>query len=485
MSINAIKFFNPQVGYFTGGNALGPGNYGFIFKTIDSGRTWQQSYNHSGTVISFTPDSSVVVAGFGGLLLKSPVATWQIDSVMVSYVNYPCTQQLSALAGVVLGQADSLSFEVTAPNGSIEYIHANPGSVSNGLVTCSASSDPTWVAGATYTVQFRLFYKGQWQYSAPVSFVAAGVPKPTITYSGGVLSSSSSTGNQWFLDGVAVPGATNNEWSPVDTGTYSVLVSQNGCTSLMSDSIYIGGSWSVTSLAVSDTGCTENFSASLQTISIPLDSISFEITAAGLTTTDLPASPNEVNHSSATETASTDKLAPGQTYSVRLKIWVNGAYNYSNTINFTLPTLSTPVITDSAGQLSSSYTSGNQWYLNGGAIAGAGWSTLVPKQTGSYTVQSTNGACISPMSQPIEMVVGNLGVIAYPNPVRDYLTLLNTQNRDLQVTIVSFNGNIVYSTTFDTYSMTISTSRLAVGEYVVYLKDLATGEKKSFTFEKL
>lgn len=83
------------------------------------------------------------------------------------------------------------------------------------------------------------------------------------------------------------------------------------------------------------------------------------------------------------------------------------------------------------------------------------------------------------------MVVGNLGVIAYPNPVRNYLTLLNTQNRDLQVTIVSFNGNIVYSTTFDTYSMTISTSQLAVGAYVVYLKDLVTGEKKSFTFEKL
>ena len=95
------------------------------------------------------------------------------------------------------------------------------------------------------------------------------------------------------------------------------------------------------------------------------------------------------------------------------------------------------------------------------------------------------GACVSPMSQPVKMVVGNLGVIAYPNPVRNYLTLLNTQNRDLQVTIVSFNGNIVYSTTFDTYSMTISTSQLAVGAYVVYLKDLVTGEKKSFTFEKL
>lgn len=484
-NINTIKFFNPQVGYLTGGNEFGPGNYGFIFKTIDSGRTWQQSYNHGGTMIAFTPDSSVLVVNFGGMIVKSPVATWQIDSVMASYVNYPCTQQLSASAGVAFGQADSLSFEVTSPDNTIQYINASPDSVTNSRVICTAPSDPAWVAGATYTVRFRLFYKGQWQYSAPVSITAAGTPKPVITYSVGVLWSSSSTGNQWFLNGVAIPGATDNGWSPRDTGNYTVLVMQNGCNSLMSDSVHVTGSWNVTSPIVSDTGCTAIFSATLQTEFLPADSIFFEITAADLTVTNLPASPNEVNNSSATETASTDKLASGQTYSVRLKLWFNGAYNYSNSVNFTMPTLSIPVITDASGQLSSSCTSGNQWYLNGTPIPGASGSYFVPQQTGTYTVQSTEGACITPMSQPIEMVVGNLGVVAYPNPVIDHLTLLNTQNRDLLVTIVSFNGSAVYSAKFQTYSMTIPTGQLSAGQYVVYLVDAVTGEKKSFPFVKL
>jgi trimeric autotransporter adhesin len=143
------------------------------------------------------------------------------------------------------------------------------------------------------------------------------------------------------------------------------------------------------------------------------------------------------------------------------------------------------VITDNSGQLSSSYPSGNQWFLNGAAITGASGTNFTPQQTGSYTVQSSDGACVTSMSQPIEMVVGNLGVIAYPNPVTDHLTLLNTQDRDLLVTIVSFNGNTVYSGKFQTYSMTISTGQLAAGQYVVYLVDAGTNEKKSFNFVKL
>jgi hypothetical protein len=83
------------------------------------------------------------------------------------------------------------------------------------------------------------------------------------------------------------------------------------------------------------------------------------------------------------------------------------------------------------------------------------------------------------------MLVGNLGVIAYPNPVTDHLTLLNTQNRDLLVTIVSLNGSTVYNARFDAYSMTIPTGQLAAGQYVVYLMDAVTKEKMSFTFVKL
>ncbi|HTI92315.1 MAG TPA: YCF48-related protein [Puia sp.] len=485
-TINAIRFFNPQVGYVTGGNEFGPGNYGYIYKTIDSGRTWQQNYNHGGTVITFTPDSNVLIGGFGGMLLKSPVATWQIDSVMASYISYPCTQKLSASPGVVLGEADSLSFEVTSPDNRIEYINASPSSVVNSRITCTAPSDPDWIPGAAYTVRFRLFYKGGWKYSAPISITAAGVPKPVITRSGDVLWSSAVTGDQWYLNGVAIPGATDNGWSPRATGSYTVQSTQNGCTSPMSDSVLISGTVKAgLPEVVSDTACTEQFSATLQTISLSADSISFEVTAPDQTITEIAASPNSLNNASATETASSNKLAPGKTYSVKLKLWANGSYNYSDAASFTLPELPTPAITDSAGQLSSSFSGGNQWYLDGTAVPGATASRIVPQRSGNYTVQSIQGACITSMSQPVKIVTGNLGVVAYPNPVGDHLTLVNTQNRTLLVDIVSLGGNTLYSTKIEGYSTNITTSQLAPGQYVVYLVDAVTKEKKSFTFVKL
>jgi hypothetical protein len=60
-------------------------------------------------------------------------------------------------------------------------------------------------------------------------------PKPTITLNGSQLVSSSLSGNQWFLNGVIINGATGSAWSPLQSGIYTVLVTINGCTSALSD----------------------------------------------------------------------------------------------------------------------------------------------------------------------------------------------------------------------------------------------------------
>jgi len=486
VQINAIRFFNPQVGYITGGDNSGPLNYGFIFKTIDSGRTWQQSSSHGGNLISFTPDSNVLVAGYGGMLMKSPVGTWQIDSVTAQYVDYPCTQRLSASAGVLFGQIDSLSFEVTSPDNKVQYIGASPASVNNGRVVCTAPSDTSWIAGAVYTVRFRLFYKGGWIYSAPTTFTTAGIPKPVITGTPDLLWSSASYGNQWYLNGMPITGAINNGWTPHDTGSYTVQVTQNGCTSLMSDPFRVTGSWKVDGLTVIlDSACVERFAAVLQANKVEADSLSFEVAAPDLTITRFPATPNKVNNSTLTVTASTNKLAPDRTYSVKLKLWYNGTFRYSNTITFTPPAFPAPVITESAGQLFSSFAAGNQWYLDGSSISSATDARLVPQRSGNYTVQSTQGACVSPMSQQVRFAAGNLGVVGYPNPVGNQLTLLNTQNRTLSVEIVDMNGSTLYKAKVEVYSTTIPTRQLARGQYVVHLVDMVTGEKKSFAFVRL
>lgn len=62
---------------------------------------------------------------------------------------------------------------------------------------------------------------------------------PVITQNGDTLTSSANTGNQWYLDGVIIPGATSKQHVAVYTGTYSVVVSVNECSSSPSNGILV------------------------------------------------------------------------------------------------------------------------------------------------------------------------------------------------------------------------------------------------------
>jgi hypothetical protein len=60
--------------------------------------------------------------------------------------------------------------------------------------------------------------------------------KPIITRDvNGDLVSSIATGNQWYKDGVLISGATGQTYKATTAGNYTVVVTQNGCTSPTSD----------------------------------------------------------------------------------------------------------------------------------------------------------------------------------------------------------------------------------------------------------
>jgi len=64
-------------------------------------------------------------------------------------------------------------------------------------------------------------------------------PTPVITQHGDTLTSNANTGNQWYLDGVIIPGATGKQHIAVYAGTYTVVVTLTECSSAPSNGILV------------------------------------------------------------------------------------------------------------------------------------------------------------------------------------------------------------------------------------------------------
>jgi hypothetical protein len=64
-------------------------------------------------------------------------------------------------------------------------------------------------------------------------------PTPVVTQYDNTLVSNVATGNQWYKNGVPIPGATGVSYTATETGTYFDVIHRNGCTGAPSNSINI------------------------------------------------------------------------------------------------------------------------------------------------------------------------------------------------------------------------------------------------------
>lgn len=120
------------------------------------------------------------------------------------------------------------------------------------------------------------------------------------------------------------------------------------------------------------------------------------------------------------------------------------------------PIPATPAISAQDSLLTSSASSGNQWYLNGQAISGATGQTHIAIQTGNYTVISTVNGCNSDTSAAYFYVVTGIsaqptaiGVSVYPNPASDVLQIHFQTKRsgDINIEMLNMAGQMVLQET--------------------------------------
>ena len=209
--IRAAFFLNENRGWF--GCDIGD-----IFYTENGGATWtNQTVNANGIYGIYFPSTTTGYAvGASGSILKyyncpTLPAISAINGTSDACEGTPTVYSIGSVAG-----ADSYSW--SAPLGST-YVVMDTSIIvtfgtNSGDVTVTAMNHCDTVSAAiTVTV-----------HSNP--------PIPTVTFTSGVLTSSSATTYQWFLNGNEIPGATNQDYTPTVDGTYSVTVTGDfGCSS--------------------------------------------------------------------------------------------------------------------------------------------------------------------------------------------------------------------------------------------------------------
>ncbi len=376
------------------------------------------------------------------------VCTWTSDGYVasctksVTVYSMPSTPTISAGSSTTFCTGGSVVLTSSSATGNQWY--------KNG-VAISGATNQTYTAttSGSYTVVVTNA-NGCSSTSAATTVTVNSIPStptisgsPTTFCSGGsvVLTSSSASGNQWYKNGVAISGATNQTYTATTSGTYTVVVTTSGCSSAASagtvvtvnsnpstPTISASGSTNIcsgSSVTLTSSSATGNqwykdgvaiSGATNQTLTVTVAG-SYTVTVtngSGCSATSAAAVVTVKSNSTSTTNAS---ICSGSSYTFNGTSYsVAGTYvahltsangcDSAATLNLTvnanpgIPSISGTASFCVGGStvLTSSSATGNQWYKDGVAISGATNQTLTVTVAGSYTVTVTNGSGCSATS---------------------------------------------------------------------------------------
>ncbi len=193
-------------------------------------------YSYNWTPGNPTGDGTTSVTGltFGTwtCTVTDGAGSTAVQTFNITQPNAIPTPNISSGSSTSFCSGGSVVLTSGSPGGNQWYINDNP-------IGAATNQDYTANASGTYTVVVT----SSGCSSAPSNGIAVTVnptsSTPTITAgsttfcTGGsvVLSSSSVTGNQWYVAGSSIGGETNQTYTASASGSYTVVVTSGGCSS--------------------------------------------------------------------------------------------------------------------------------------------------------------------------------------------------------------------------------------------------------------
>jgi PKD repeat protein len=187
---------------------------------------------------SWTPGGQMTQVASG---LSS--GTYTITVSDINACTFTATAIISNTAGPSAASVTTSSSSCGAANGGLVIGTVTGGtppytySVNGGSFTTNTTY--TNLSAGTYPVVVTDANGCTFSTSATISNTGTAPSTPTISQLGLDLTSSSATGNQWYLNGALIPGATGQMYTATSNGSYTVVVTTGGCSSAASAPVVI------------------------------------------------------------------------------------------------------------------------------------------------------------------------------------------------------------------------------------------------------
>ncbi len=206
----------PSYQWFINGNPIGTNSTTFTTSGLTTGQivTCIMTSNMPGVTNSPATSNAITTA------VTNPVS----PSVSISGSTTICE-------GLIASFATSASYAGSSPTYQWTLNGSNVGTNSTSYSYSPTTGD---IIGVTLTSS-NTCVTSSTAMANPLTMTVNPIPvAATISQNANVLTSSSSTGNQWYLNGTLIAGATSQNYTATQNGTYTVVVTSGGCSSAVS-----------------------------------------------------------------------------------------------------------------------------------------------------------------------------------------------------------------------------------------------------------